>query len=52
LDPAAERHIADSYEAAMRGRTTIVITHRLELAARAGRVLELDGSRVLECSQG
>jgi ATP-binding cassette subfamily B protein len=51
LDPAAERHIAEGFEAAMRGRTTIVITHRMELAARADRVLELDGSRVLECSQ-
>jgi ABC-type multidrug transport system fused ATPase/permease subunit len=29
----------------MRGRTTIVITHRLELAARADRVLELDDER-------
>jgi ABC-type multidrug transport system fused ATPase/permease subunit len=28
----------------MRGRTTIVITHRLELARRAHRVLTLGGS--------
>jgi ATP-binding cassette subfamily B protein len=52
LDPAAERYVAESYERAMRGRTTIVITHRLELAARADRVLELEGARLLACSQG
>ena len=49
LDPAAERRVADAYETVMRGRTTIVITHRLELARRADRVLELEGSRVLQC---
>ncbi len=45
LDPQSERQVAEGYEAVMRGRTTIVITHRLELAARADRVLELDGER-------
>jgi ATP-binding cassette subfamily B protein len=45
LDPESERQVADGYEAVMRGRTTIVITHRLELAARADRVLELDDER-------
>ena len=39
LDPIAERRVVDGYEAVMRGRTTIVITHRAELAARADRVL-------------
>jgi ABC-type multidrug transport system fused ATPase/permease subunit len=46
LDPANERHIADGFLSLMRGRTTIVITHRLELAARADRVFELDGARL------
>ena len=32
----------------MRGRTTIVITHRLELARRADRVVVLDGARIVE----
>jgi ABC-type multidrug transport system fused ATPase/permease subunit len=32
----------------MRGRTTIVITHRRELASRAGRVVVLDGARIAE----
>ena len=46
LDPIAEQRIATGFAAVMRGRTTIVITHRPELAARADRVLELDGTRV------
>jgi ATP-binding cassette subfamily B protein len=45
LDPESERQVAEGYEAVMRGRTTIVITHRLELAGRADRVLELDDQR-------
>ncbi|MBI3490712.1 MAG: ABC transporter ATP-binding protein [Acidobacteria bacterium] len=46
LDPESERQLADGYEAVMRGRTTIVITHRLELARRADRVLEIDGAHL------
>ena len=42
LDVAAEQRIAAGYERVMRGRTTIVITHRAELAARADRVLSLE----------
>jgi ATP-binding cassette subfamily B protein len=48
LDPIAERQIIDGYERVMRGRTTIVITHRLDLALRADRVLVLDGSHVVD----
>ena len=43
LDPENERRIVDGYEVAMRGRTTIVITHRQDLARRADRVLTLEG---------
>jgi ATP-binding cassette subfamily B protein len=46
LDSESERQVAEGYEAVMRGRTTIVITHRLELAGRADRVLELDDQPV------
>jgi ATP-binding cassette subfamily B protein len=48
LDPHAERLVADGYETVMRGRTTIVITHRLELARRADRVITLTGARLAE----
>jgi ATP-binding cassette subfamily B protein len=48
LDPATEHQVVAGYEAVMRGRTTIVITHRLELARRADRVLVLDNGRIVE----
>jgi ATP-binding cassette subfamily B protein len=32
----------------MRGRTTIVITHRHDVASRADRVIVVDGSRIVE----
>ena len=48
LDPVAEQRIAAGFATVMRGRTTIVITHRLELAARADRVFDLEGSRLAE----
>jgi ATP-binding cassette subfamily B protein len=48
LDPETERVVAEGFETFMRGRTTIVITHRRELASRAGRVVVLDGARIAE----
>jgi ATP-binding cassette subfamily B protein len=48
LDPETEKVVAEGFETFMRGRTTIVITHRRELASRATRVVVLDGSRLAE----
>ena len=48
LDPATEAQVVSGYEAVMRGRTTIVITHRLELARRAERIVVLDRGRIVE----
>jgi ATP-binding cassette subfamily B protein len=48
LDPAAERRVIDSYEAIMRGRTTLLISHRYEMARRAGRVIVIEGARIVE----
>jgi ABC-type multidrug transport system fused ATPase/permease subunit len=48
LDPATEAQVVAGYEALMRGRTTIIITHRLELARRAERVVVLERGRVVE----
>jgi ATP-binding cassette subfamily B protein len=48
LDPASERHVVSSYESLMRGRTTIIITHRPALATAADRVIVLDGARVVQ----
>jgi ABC-type multidrug transport system fused ATPase/permease subunit len=49
LDPVSERNVIAGYEAIMRGRTTIIITHRLDLAMQADRAIVLDGARVVEC---
>jgi len=48
LDPLSERRIVEGYENVMRGRTTIVITHRLDLARKADRIVVLDGARIVE----
>jgi ATP-binding cassette subfamily B protein len=48
LDPETERQVLAGYEALMRGRTTILISHRRELAERADRVAVLDGARIVE----
>ena len=48
LDPATEAQVAAGYEAAMQGRTTIIITHRQELARRADRILILENGGIKE----
>ena len=48
LDPVAQAEIIHGYETAMRNRTTILISHRLELVKRANRVLIIEGSRVVQ----
>ena len=48
LDPVSERRIVEGYENVMRGRSTIVITHRLDLARKADRIIVLDGARIVE----
>jgi ATP-binding cassette subfamily B protein len=48
LDPVSERQVSEGYEMVMRGRTTILISHRRDLAERADRVVVLDGAAVVE----
>jgi ATP-binding cassette subfamily B protein len=48
LDPVSERQVVAGYGAIMRGRTTILISHRLELASQADRVVVLDGAKIVE----
>jgi len=48
VDPATEAQVVTGYEAVMRGRTTIVISHRLEPARRADRVVVLENGRIVE----
>ena len=47
LDPLAQGQVIEGYEAVMRNRTTVLITHRLELARRADRVIMVEGARVV-----
>lgn len=48
LDPASERQVVDSYLAVMRGRTSIVISHRAAVAEAADQVAVVEGSRLVE----
>jgi len=48
LDPATERQVIAGFERAMRGRTTIFITHRHTLAASADRVVVVGDAGILE----
>ena len=48
LDSESERHVQAALEALMRGRTTIVIAHRLSTVERADRIVVLAEGRVVE----
>ena len=48
LDPVAERQIIDGIRRVMRGRTTILISHRLDLVRSADSAIVLDGARVVQ----
>jgi ATP-binding cassette subfamily B protein len=48
LDPASEQRVIAGYATLMRGRTTIVISHRFEVASRADRVIVLRDARAAE----
>ena len=48
LDPASEERVIAGYEAVMAGRTTILVTHRFELAKRADRIVVLEEGHVVE----
>jgi ABC-type multidrug transport system fused ATPase/permease subunit len=48
LDAASEQAVLDALDLAAAGRTVVSVSHRLSLAARADRVVVLDGGRVVE----
>ncbi len=48
LDTESERHVQAALEALMRGRTTLVIAHRLSTVEKADRVVVLDRGRIAE----
>jgi ATP-binding cassette subfamily B protein len=48
LDPATEQLIERAVDRLLRGRTAIIVAHRLSTVERADKILILDGGRVLE----
>jgi ATP-binding cassette, subfamily B, bacterial len=48
LDSIAQRQVIEGSREVMRGRTTILITHRREVAMAADHVVVLDGARVVD----
>jgi ATP-binding cassette subfamily B protein len=48
LDAQSERMVQAALESAMRGRTTLVIAHRLATVQRANRIIVLDQGRLIE----
>jgi ATP-binding cassette subfamily B protein len=48
LDAESERAVQQALEAAMRGRTTIVIAHRLATVQRADRIVVMEAGRIVD----
>jgi ATP-binding cassette subfamily B protein len=48
LDPVNERQVVAGYRAIMQGRTTVLISHREDLAACADLAIVLDGAQIVE----
>jgi ATP-binding cassette subfamily B protein len=48
LDPVSEREVVQGVRDVMRGRTVIVITHRLDVVRAADHVVVLEGARVVQ----
>jgi ATP-binding cassette subfamily B protein len=51
LDPATEQQVEQAVDRLLRGRTAIIIAHRLATIERADRVLILEGGRTVECGR-
>ena len=51
LDAIAQRQVIEGSRAVMRGRTTLLITHRREVAMAADHVVVLDGARVVDAGR-
>ena len=52
LDPATERAIMDTLEELMKGRTTLIITHRLTTVHHLDKIVVLDHGKIMEIGTG
>ena len=50
LDTVSERRVSLALERLMRGRSTLIIAHRLSLVARANRIVVLENGQI--CQSG
>ena len=48
LDPATETVILSASERVTRGRTSVIVAHRLATAQRADRIIVISGGRIIE----
>jgi ATP-binding cassette subfamily B protein len=48
LDAESERLVQSALEAAMVGRTTVIIAHRLATVQRADRIIVMEDGRIVE----
>nr|VDG62963.1 ABC transporter, ATP-binding protein [Streptococcus thermophilus] len=48
LDPVTERDVLDAAAKTTRGRTSVIVAHRLATARRADRILVVDQGRIIE----
>ena len=51
LDPVSERAVVEGYRAVMRGRTTLIISHRRDVAMNADRVVVLQGAKAVQAGR-
>ena len=52
LDPTTEHAIMETIEELMRGRTTLIVTHRLATVHSVGRIVVLKDGRIVEDGSG
>jgi ABC-type multidrug transport system fused ATPase/permease subunit len=48
LDSVSERHVTEALNEVMKGRTTLIIAHRLSTASRADRIAVLRKGQIVE----